>query len=95
MTKGSNNTYTLKTPTQEEYIFTSTADASSTKHYLYRLTEIKDKTGNTVTEIVYANDRYFADYILDSAGRKYTVDLYIWRYYSREYYRPIRQNGAV
>lgn len=74
LTKTNNQTYTLKTPSQEEYVFTSTSDSSSTHHRLYRLTKIKDKTGNTVTEIVYANDRYFVDYILDSAERKYTVN---------------------
>lgn len=65
LTKGTDNTYTLKTPAQEQYVFTKTSQ------YTHRLTHMKDKTGNTVTQIVYSGQ--FPAYILDSAGRKYTV----------------------
>ena len=63
----SDTQYTLKQPSQEEYIFTRTSN-----HNTYKLTHIKDKTGNTIIQIVYNNDD-FPSYMLDSAGRKYTI----------------------
>ncbi len=64
------NQYTLKTPEQEEYTFVQSAAKA-----FFVLTQIKDKTGSTVVQIVYTDDSYsMVSHLLDSAGRRYTVE---------------------
>ena len=69
LVKDSDTQFTLTTQEQKQYIYNSRTNGNK-----FKLTEIKDKTGNTVVKIVYDKDYYFVSYILDSANRKYMVN---------------------
>jgi len=65
LTKDNSNQFTLTTTDNEKYIFTNLSIP-----YSYPLSGIKDKMGNFTTKILYESTGV---YIIDSAGRKYTV----------------------
>ena len=58
----------LTTKEQEKYIFYKYSSSA------YKLIEIKDKTDSTVVEIVYYDGYHSVNYILDSVGRRYSVE---------------------